>query len=147
MRFQLVDQILSLEPGRCIHGVKTMPVDEELFLDHFPGFPVVPGVLLVEMMGQVAAKCLHAEGGDRGVAMLCRISNATFRDWVRPGQLIDIFADIANSRPKFATANCRITVDGQPRASADVFFGFVSRDRFSKDYCDPVLEGFLRHNG
>jgi 3-hydroxyacyl-[acyl-carrier-protein] dehydratase len=142
MRFILLDRIISLDPGRSIHAVKTMPADEELFLDHFPGFPVVPGVLLVEMMAQAAGKCLHTADADRGMAMLGKINSATFRDWVRPGQLIDVFAEVVSSRPKFATAACRVTVEKEPRASAELLFGFVPRDRFASNYRDPVLEEF-----
>ena len=143
MRFVLLDRVISLEPGRSIHAVKTMPEDEELFLDHFPGFPVVPGVLLVEMMAQAAGKCLHAEDTNRGLAMLGKISSATFRDWVRPGQIIDVFAEVLSSRPKFATAKCHITVEQQPRAAAELLFGFVPRKQFAPDYRDRVLEEFL----
>jgi 3-hydroxyacyl-[acyl-carrier-protein] dehydratase len=142
MRFILLDRIISLEPGRSIHAVKTMPADEELFLDHFPGFPVVPGVLLVEMMAQAAGKCLHTGDTDRGLAMLGKINSATFRDWVRPGQLIDVFAEVMSSRPKFATAACHVTVEEQTRASAELLFSFVSRDRFASGYRDLVLEEF-----
>jgi 3-hydroxyacyl-[acyl-carrier-protein] dehydratase len=143
MRFILVDRIISLEPGRTIHAVKTMSADEELFLDHFPGFPVVPGVLLVEMMAQAAARCLHAEGTERGLSMLGKIDLATFREWVRPGQLIDVYADIVVSRPKFATAECHVTVEEQPRASAKLLFSFVPRNCFAADYRDLILEEFL----
>jgi 3-hydroxyacyl-[acyl-carrier-protein] dehydratase len=142
MRFILLDRIISLEPGCSIHAVKTMPANEELFLDHFPGFPVVPGVLLVEMMAQAAGKCLHTGDTDRGLAMLGKINSATFRDWVRPEQLIDVFAEVVNSRPKFATAACRITVEEQPRASAELLFGFMPRDRFAFDYKDAVLDEY-----
>jgi 3-hydroxyacyl-[acyl-carrier-protein] dehydratase len=143
MRFVLLDRVVSLEPGQSIHAVKTMPAEEELFLDHFPGFPVVPGVLLVEMMAQAAGKCLHVEDSNRGLAMLGKISSATFRDWVRPGQLIDVFAEILSSRPKFATAKCHITVEQQPRATAELLFGFVPRNHFAFDYRDSVLDEFL----
>lgn len=143
MRFVLLDRIVSLESGRSIHAVKTMPADEELFLDHFPGFPVVPGVLLVEMMAQAAGKCLNTEDVDRGLAMLGKINLATFRDWVRPGQLIDVFAEVVSSRPKFATAKCHIAVEQQPRAAAELLFGFLPRSHFASDYRDPVLDEFL----
>ena len=144
MRFLLVDEILSLEPGRFIQAAKTMPADEALFLDHFPGFPVVPGVLLVEMMGQTAAKCLHAAGTERGLAMLIKINQATFRDWVCPGQLIAIHAEITTNRVNFATADCHISVDGQHRASAELRFGFTPLERFAPTYRDLVLEEYLR---
>ena len=143
MRFVLLDRIIALEPGRTIHALKIMSADEELFLDHFPGFPVVPGVLLVEMMAQAAGKCLHCGDPDRGVAMLGKINSATFRNWVKPGELIDIFAEIANRHPRFATAVCRATVGEELRASAELLFGFVPRNRLAADYKDAVLDEFL----
>jgi 3-hydroxyacyl-[acyl-carrier-protein] dehydratase len=143
VRFILLDRIIGLEPGHSIHAVKTMSADEELFLDHFPGFPVVPGVLLVEMMAQAAGKCLHSGDPDRGIAMLGKINSATFRNWVKPGEAIDIFANIANSHPRFATAVCRAAVGEQLRASAELLFGFVPRNRLAADYKDAVLDEFL----
>ena len=146
MRFILVDRILSMEPGRNIHAVKILPKSEELFLDHFPGFPVVPGVFLVEMMAQASAKCLHAEGTGRGYSMLGQINSATFREWVRPGQLIDIYANVVLSREKFATTECHVAVEDQTRASAKLLFSFVPHSSFAADYCDPILEEFLHRS-
>jgi 3-hydroxyacyl-[acyl-carrier-protein] dehydratase len=143
MRFLLIDQIVSMEPGRRIHALKTMSPDEELFLDHFPGFPTVPGVLLVEMMAQATGKCLHAEGSDRGLAMLGSVKTATFREWVAPGDLIEIFSEVQSSRPQFATAKCHVAVGTKVKASAELLFSFMPRDRFAADYQDRVLEEFL----
>lgn len=147
MRFILVDEILAMEPGKRVHGVKTMPPDEDVFRDHFPGFPVVPGVLLVEMMAQTAGKCLDAERSDRGKAMLVQIRKASFRHWVSPGHRADIYADITASAPTFATATCRVAVEARDVAEAELFFSFVPRGMLAPDYRDEVLERYLARHG
>lgn len=123
--------------------MKFIAPDEDYFRDHFPGFPVVPGVLLTEMMAQAAGKCLAAEGVSRGRPMLAQIKSASFREWVSPGKTVILVADIKVSRPQFATAVCRAEVDGQTVCSAEVFFSFVPADRFSAGFQDEVLERYL----
>lgn len=144
MRFILVDELISLVPGAHVHGVKTLDASEELFRDHFPGFPVVPGVILTEMMAQTAGKCLDAEDGNRGKAMLVRIQKASFRRWVRPGERAEIHAEIEASTAEYATAQCRIDVAGEEAARAELMFSFVPRAAFSPEYRDEVLERFQR---
>jgi len=144
MRFILVDDILELEPGKHIRAVKTMSPDDELFEDHFPGFPVVPGVLLVEMMAQAAGKCLDAEDPGRGKAMLIRINHASFRRWVRPGERVEILASVGASTPAAGSVSARLEVGGVEAAQASLYFSFVSRSEFSIGYVDKVLERYQR---
>ena len=143
MRFLLVDDILELDPGRTIRAVKTLSPDEELFQDHFPGFPVVPGVLLTEMMAQAAGKCLAAEAPARGRPMLAQIKSAIFRDWVRPGETVTLIGEIRSSRPQFATAACQAEVAGRPVCSAELMFTFLPTSTFAADLRDESLERFL----
>lgn len=147
MRFLLVDRILSLTPGRDVVAVRAIPRDEEYFQDHFPGFPVVPGVLLTEMMGQAAAKCLNAERRPRGNAMLARILSASFRQWVRPGDEVHLHATIESNEERFATAECRAEVAGRPVAQAKLFFAFMPKDQFAPTLRDEVLERYLAERG
>ena len=143
VRFILVDEILELVPGKSIRAHKTLPPEEELFKDHFPGFPVVPGVLLTEMMAQAASKCLWMENQDRGRPMLIKINSANFRDWVKPGRLLTVRAQIRSSRVQFATADCWIE-DGEKKvADSSLMFGFVPTRQFAADYRDHVLDRFL----
>jgi 3-hydroxyacyl-[acyl-carrier-protein] dehydratase len=144
MRFILVDRIVELTPGKKVHAVKHIALDEDYFQDHFPGFPVVPGVLLTEMMGQAAAKSLLAEDLARGRPMLAQIESAKFASWVRPGSEVQLHADILSSRKQFATAACRAEVDGKVVCSAKLLFAFVAGDSFAADYKDEVLEEYLR---
>jgi 3-hydroxyacyl-[acyl-carrier-protein] dehydratase len=143
VRFLLVDEILEMTPGKSIKAVKTLSPDEELFDDHFPGFPVVPGVLLTEMMAQAAGKCLLAENHERGRPMLAQIKAATFRSWVRPGELITLIGEIRASRPQFATAACQAEVGGRMVCSAELMFSFMPTAAPAAGLRDEVLERFL----
>jgi 3-hydroxyacyl-[acyl-carrier-protein] dehydratase len=143
VRFILIDEIVQMVPGRIIHGTKTLRSSEELFRDHFPGFGVVPGVLLVEMMAQAAGKCLDAEDRTRGKAMLVQIRKASFRDWVRPDQRAEIHAEIVTNTPAAASASCRIIVEGRDVATADLLFAFLPYSALAEDYRDEVLERYL----
>lgn len=142
MRFVLVDKIYELEPGKRIKAAKRIPAGEELFRDHFPGFPVVPGVLLTEMMAQAAGKCLDAEETHAGKAMLGKIVAARFRAWVRPDEQAVIYAEISQNRPAYATAQCRVEVAEKPVCSAELFFVFVPFEQFAPGYRDEVLEAY-----
>jgi 3-hydroxyacyl-[acyl-carrier-protein] dehydratase len=143
MRFVLIDRIDTLVPGQSVVATRVVPHDEDYFADHFPGFPVVPGVLLTETMGQAAAKCLDAERRPRGKAMLARILSASFRQWVRPGDTLTLHATIVSNEERFATAECRADVAGRAVAQAQLFFSFMPIDTFAPGFRDRVLEEFL----
>ena len=143
MRFILIDEILEMQPGKQVRASKFISPDEDYFRDHFPGFPVVPGVLLTEMMAQTAGKCLDAERPERGKSMLARITTANFRDWVRPGQTAIIIGEIRTSRPQFATADCRVEIDQRIVCSAELLFSFVNMETLSPGFRDEVLDRFM----
>lgn len=143
MRFILVDRILELDPGKSIRALKRFSGDEDFFQDHFPGFPVVPGVLLTEMMAQAAGKCLDAERRPRGKAMLAQIKSASFREWVSPGKDAVIFANVKSSQDVFATAICHVEVDSRKVCNAELLFSFLPLDRLAAGYVDQVLESYL----
>ncbi len=149
MRFILVDRILEMVPGQTIRAEKYVGADADYFADHFPGFPVVPGVLLTEMMAQTAGKCLDAPHasvphGPRGKAMLAQILSARFLRWVRPNSRILIHAQIKTSQPTVATASCFVEVENSVVARAELLFSFVAQDQFAADYRDEILEDYLK---
>ena len=139
MRYRFVDKIISLEPGVSIRCQRSWPADLEIFEDHFPGFPVVPGVLLTEMMGQAAGLCLSSQKNYANSAMLIQIKNAAFRDWVVPGELLDIEAEIVSSRPRLARIKARTKRDGALVASTELLFSFESKAKLGLPDIDPVL--------
>ena len=141
MRFVFVDEIVNLEPGRSIRARRTWPADLALFADHFPGMPVVPGVLLTEMMGQVAAICVEAVDPPPGKVVLTQIKNAVFRRMVRPDEPLDVDAEVKLLREKFATVSCRAAVGGEAAAEAELLFSFVPWDSVP-GYRNEALERY-----
>lgn len=148
MRFLMVDRIVALVPGESCEAEKTLPAAEELFRDHFPGFPVVPGVLLTEMMAQTAGKALNAQRLARGNAMLVEIRNAKFRSWVKPDETVSLHAKIERNQDAFALAQCHASVRGRKVCSAELMFSFVPMSTLAPDFSDEVLETWLaQHAG
>jgi 3-hydroxyacyl-[acyl-carrier-protein] dehydratase len=147
VRFVFVDEIVDLVPGKAIHAAKTLSGAEELFEDHFPGFAVVPGVLLIEMMAQTAGKCLDAEARARGKAVLVQVKRGSFRQWVRPDQRADIYARITASTDEYGMARCRILVEHQVVSEAELMFAYLAYERLAGDYRDDVLEQHARRIG
>jgi len=143
MRFLMVDRILEMVPGESVVAEKILSPDEELFRDHFPGFPVVPGVLLTEMMAQAAGKCLNGQRHSRGLAVLLEIRAARFRQWAKPGEVLRIAAQIVSNTPVLARANADISMAGRPICSSELVFAFQPRSSFSADYEDAVLDAYL----
>lgn len=143
MRFLLVDRIIELVPGERVLAQSVIPNDLELFQDHFPGFPVMPGVLLTEMMGQAAAKCLDAQRLPRGKALLAKILSAGFRDWVRPGAEVTLRANIVSNHALYATAECQLEVNARSAADAKLMFAFMPVEKLAPGFRDAQLDEFL----
>ncbi len=142
MRYRFVDRIIALEPGVSIECQRNWPEELEIFADHFPGFPVVPGVLLTEMMGQAAGLCLSSRSNDPNSAMLIQIKNAVFREWVRPGELLHIRATILSSQLKLARIVASTERDGAQVASTELLFAFESKSKLGLPDTDPLLLEF-----
>ncbi len=142
MRYRFVDKIIALEPGHSIECQRIWPQELEIFADHFPNFPVVPGVLLTEMMGQAAGLCLSSRTGEHNAAMLIQIKNAIFRDWVKPAELLTIRAKILSSRSRLARIEASTERDGTEVASTELLFAFESNDKLGLPDTDPLLADF-----
>lgn len=147
MRFVFVDEIVELDPGRSIRALRTWPADLDVFADHFPGFPVVPGVLLTEMMGQAAAICVESAEPPPGKVMLARIANAVFRRWVRPDEQVVIHASVKTLRDAFATVTCKTELAGATVADAELMFSFVPWDTLAGSHHSEALERYRAGRG
>lgn len=111
MRFTLVDRIVHLEPGAKITTVKTLSLAEEYLADHFPRFPVMPGVLMLEAMTQAGAWLIRvSEGFTHSLVTLKQARNMRFRSFVAPGQVLTVSAQIMQSDDRETELEVRGTV-------------------------------------
>lgn len=143
MGFIFVDRILEMEPGKSIRAIKVIQKNEEIFEVHYPGFPVIPGSFLIEMMAQTTGKSLDAEKKGRGMAMLAKITSASFRKYVGPEQTAIINGEIRTNRDYFATASSFIEVNNETVCKAELFFTFISFQQLTPGFRDEVLESYL----
>ena len=122
--FLLVDRILEYVPGESLVAVKNVTANEPFFEGHFPGNPVMPGVLLIEALAQ--AGCLLSQlsfdGADdeRPLYYLAGVDNARFRKPVVPGDRVELRIDVEKTRRGMWWYRCDASVDGTIAASATI---------------------------
>lgn len=143
MRWLLIDKILECDPGKTAVGQKTFPRSDMIFMDHFPGFPIVPGVLQIEMIAQMAGKCIAmAQPGI--LPVLGTVKGAKFYRNINPGDVCQIHARVLKMAKSYAIAEGDIFVDGQKMSSAEILFGQVERTKLNSNEFDAVTQDFLK---
>jgi 3-hydroxyacyl-[acyl-carrier-protein] dehydratase len=130
----LVDRVKSIELGERIHAVKAVSFNEEFFQGHFPGAPIMPGVLQIEAMAQAAAilgiETLELAGTGKLVFFM-GIENAKFRSPVTPGCLLDLEVEFVQKRSRVYKFKGRASVEGKTTCEAE----------FTAMIADPPGEG------
>jgi len=140
----LVDRILSMVPGKSIVGYKNVSINEPFFNGHFPGQAVMPGVLIIESMAQVAAimvLCLPEHSGK--LVLLAGIEDARFRKPVVPGDKMVTEATVMWIKGSFGKVSLITRVDGQEVASCQMKFAFKDHTPPShKSTYDKIMKAF-----
>jgi 3-hydroxyacyl-[acyl-carrier-protein] dehydratase len=133
--FILVDQVLELDPGKHIVGIKNVTINEPFFQGHFPGFPIMPGVLIVEAMAQTWGICVFAlkpEEAPNKNLFFSGIDNARFRKPVVPGDQLRLELNLIKHRGILWKFKGIATVAGELVAEAELLASVIDKDPLPK---------------
>ncbi|MBG9770526.1 MULTISPECIES: 3-hydroxyacyl-ACP dehydratase FabZ [Bacillus] len=121
--FLLVDRITEVEEGKRAKGYKNVTANEEFFNGHFPQYPVMPGVLIVEALAQVGAVAMLIKEENRGrLAFFAGIDNCRFKKQVKPGDQLHLEVDIIRARGTIGRGKGVATVDGEVVCEVELTF-------------------------
>lgn len=121
--FLLIDKILEVEDGVKAVGIKNVTANEEFFNGHFPDYPVMPGVLIVEALAQVGAVAMLKKEENRGrLAFFAGIDNCRFKKQVKPGDQLRLEVEIVRLRGPIGKGKAVATVDGEIACEAEITF-------------------------
>ncbi len=147
MRFCLLDRITDLQLGATITAVKLLRPEEDYLRDHFPRFPVMPGVLMLEAMFQASCWLVRSsEDFEHGAVLLKEVRNVKYNDFVTPGKVLVVTAELLKHDDASATLKAQGTVDGNIAVSARLILEkFNVGDRFPiRANCDPYIRQWMR---
>jgi 3-hydroxyacyl-[acyl-carrier-protein] dehydratase len=124
--FLLVDRIVELVPGERAVGLKNVTHNEAFFQGHFPGYPVMPGVLIVEAVAQVGAVAMLSQDTHKGMtALFAGIDKVRFKRQVKPGDTLRMEVELGQFRRGIGTGTATATVDGEVACKGEFMFALV----------------------
>jgi 3-hydroxyacyl-[acyl-carrier-protein] dehydratase len=130
--FLLVDRVVLVEPGKKLVGWKGVTMNEPFFVGHFPGHPVMPGVLILEALAQASAllaiKSMPPEESARKITYLMSIDGAKFRKPVVPGDRLELHVEVVKSKGAVWRMKGAAVVDGQTAAEAEFLAMLADRE-------------------
>ena len=127
--FLLIDKITEMEEGKSITGIKNVTVNEPFFQGHFPGNPIMPGVLICEALAQVGAVLLLGMEENKGkLGVFTGINNFNFRRQVVPGDTLVLKAELVTYRHGMGKANVEASVDGSVAAKGEISFAVIENN-------------------
>lgn len=137
MRFHLVDRITEVQPGKLVKAYKNLALGEEYLADHFPSFPVMPGVLMLQALVEAASWLLRLTEDYRySVVVLREVKNVKYGTFMEPGKRLEIVVELAEDDAGLATFKGKGEVAGQSAVSARFRLG-----RYNLADRDPQLAG------
>jgi len=136
--FLLIDRVVEFEPAKRLVAIKNVTINEPFFQGHFPGYPIMPGVLVVEAMAQAGAFIMLAAIEDRKskLAVFTGIEKAKFRKPVTPGDQLRIEVDVLAMRSRAGRIAGRAFVEGKLACEATLTCAVVTREREQRAHGD-----------
>ena len=126
--FLLVDRIIDYVPGKKAVGIKNVTFNEPQFQGHFPGHPVMPGVLQLEAMAQVASIVMMRKTENQGkIGYFMSADEVKFRKPVLPGDTLFIECELTSAKKRLGKASCRCLVNGEVVSEGQLLFGLVDK--------------------
>jgi len=122
LRYFLIDRVVSLEKYSCISAIKNVALSEDIFTDHFPGKPVMPGAMQIEALAQAGTILLEASSGLQQKALLIMVNDAKFRHIVRPGDQLSVLSTIVSRDDHLARLSGEIICEGKTVTNASLTF-------------------------
>ena len=130
--FLLVDKITECVPGEGARGIKCVTANEPFFQGHFPGFKVMPGVLIIEALAQVGAVAILTEEASKGkLALFGGIKNARFKQQVRPGDVLELSCQLTARKGPVGFGTAEARVNGKLACKAELTFALTERPETS----------------
>ena len=135
--FQLIDRIVDLNVGKGTIAVEAhVPQHNTIFEGHFPGYPIMPGVLLIEAMAQASGWLLIALMKFERMPFLAAVKEAKMRGFVSPGELLTIDANVLHEGSGYAITEAKVTVGGKLKCNATITFSHIP-------FPNPDLRGHM----
>lgn len=129
--FLLVDKITEVEWGTRAVGLKNVTINEPFFQGHFPDYPVMPGVLIVEALAQVGAVAMLGTDEHKGkIAFFAGINKVRFKRQVKPGDTLKLEVEVGKVRRSIGMGTAVATVDGEVAAQGELMFAIVDAAQF-----------------
>jgi 3-hydroxyacyl-[acyl-carrier-protein] dehydratase len=137
--FLLIDRVVEFEPAKRLVAIKNVTMNEPFFQGHFPGYPIMPGVLVVEAMAQAGGMIMMAELEDRQkkLVVFTGIERAKFRRPVTPGDQIRFEVNVLSFRTRAGRIEGKAFVDGKLACEAILTCQVVTREREQRAHGDP----------
>lgn len=127
MRWFWIDRFVEFVPGSHAKAVKNVTLAEEHLHDHFPGFPIMPGSLMLEGMAQTGGILLGQTSNFDEIVILAKVPNLKFHSWATPGDTLTYSAKLLDVRPEGGVVECTAHVGERLVAEAEIVFAHLDR--------------------